>query len=61
MTLAEVQEADYNLSPSQFVAIADKVVHRSMADILANLAVAKSEREQADRDLQDVLVRLGLG
>ena len=61
VTLAEVQEADYNLSPSQFVEIADKVVHRSIADILTNLAVAKSEREQADRDLQDVLVRLGLG
>lgn len=61
VTLAEVQEADYNLSPSQFVEIADKVVHRSIADILTDLAVAKSEREQADRDLQDVLVRLGLG
>ncbi|MFN5471388.1 MAG: N-6 DNA methylase [Pseudanabaena sp.] len=61
VTLAEVQEADYNLSPSQFVEIADKVVHRSIADILTDLAFAKSEREQADRGLQDVLVRLGLG
>lgn len=61
VTLAEVQEADYNLSPSQFVEIADKVVHRSIADILTDLTVAKSEREQADRDLQNVLVRLGLG
>jgi len=61
VTLAEVQEADYNLSPSQFVEIADKMVHRSLTDIVTNLAVAKSEREQADRDLLDVLTKLGLG
>lgn len=38
--LEELREADYNLSPSQFVDVSDKVVHRSIEDILTDLAVA---------------------
>ena len=52
--------ADYNLSPSQFVDTNDKFVHRSIADILADLAVAKQEREWADKDLNEVLAKLKL-
>ncbi|WP_193196424.1 N-6 DNA methylase [Nostoc sp. MG11] len=43
--LEELREADYNLSPSQFVDISDKVVHRAIADILTYLAIARQERE----------------
>jgi type I restriction enzyme M protein len=57
--LEELREADYNLSPSQFIDINDKVVHRPIKDILADLALTKQEREQADRDLDDVLKKLG--
>ncbi|MEH2277234.1 MAG: hypothetical protein V7K40_21200 [Nostoc sp.] len=36
-----MREADYNLSPSQFVDVSDKVVHRAIADILTDLAAAR--------------------
>jgi type I restriction enzyme M protein len=60
VTLEEVRATDYNLSPSQFVEVNDKVQHRPLADILADLAVARVEREQADAELADVLAKLGL-
>ncbi len=61
VTLDEVRAADYNLSPSQFVEVNDQVQHRPLADILADLAVVRAEREQADAELAGVLARLGLG
>ncbi|MBE9017315.1 hypothetical protein IQ272_14460 [Chroococcidiopsidales cyanobacterium LEGE 13417] len=47
---------DYNLSLSQFVEVNDKVTRRPIQDILADLAVARQEREWADKDLA-----LGIG
>jgi len=61
VTLDEVRAADYNLSPSQFVEIADGVTHRPIRDIMADLAVARSEREAADAELARILGRLSLG
>lgn len=58
--LDEVREADYNLSPSQFVEINDKAKHRHMSEILADLAVARIEREQADAKVECVLKKLVL-
>src|SRR5205085_400534 len=60
VTLDEVRATDYNLSPSQFVEINGKVQHRPISDILANLAVAKVEREQADIKLAQLISRLDL-
>lgn len=60
VTLEEVRASDYNLSPSQFVEINGKVQHRSLNDILVNLAVAKEERELADTELTAILAKLGL-
>ncbi len=60
ITLDEARAADYNLSPSQFVAVADQAVHRSLPAILADLATARAAREQADDALTAVLGRLGL-
>lgn len=60
ITLQDAREADYNLSPSQFVEVNDKVTHRPIQDILADLAVARQEREWADKDLAEVLARLHL-
>lgn len=60
VTLDEVRAADYNLSPSQFVEVTDRVEHRPLSDILADLAVARSAREQVDTALTEVLTRLGL-
>lgn len=60
ITLEEVREADYNLNPSQYVEINDKIQHRPLGDILLDLVVAKKERELADAQLKEVLVILGL-
>ena len=48
ITLDEIKEADFNLSPSQFVEINDRATHRPIAEILADLARAREERERAD-------------
>ncbi|MEH1871448.1 hypothetical protein [Nostoc sp.] len=40
-----MRQADYNLSPSQFVDVSNKVVHCAIADILTDLAVAREEKE----------------
>jgi type I restriction enzyme M protein len=60
ISLAEARAADYNLSPSQFVDIADKVQHRSLPTILADLDAARIEREETDAELAAILTRLGL-
>ena len=48
VTLEEIRAADYNLSPSQFVEVADRVEHRALGEIMANLEAARGERERAD-------------
>ena len=60
ITLEDARKTDYNLSPSQFVDVEDKVEHRSVHQILADLTEARIAREIADRNLEDQLTRLGL-
>ncbi|MDE0014793.1 MAG: N-6 DNA methylase [Candidatus Poribacteria bacterium] len=60
ITLEDAQKTDYNLSPSQFVDVGDKVEHRPVNDILADLTEARITREKADKALEDVLAQLGL-
>ena len=60
ITLEDAQETDYNLSPSQFVDVGDKVEHRPVNEILADLTEARIVREKADNALEDMLARLGL-
>ena len=60
ITLEDAQKTDYNLSPSQFVDVGDKVEYRPVNEILADLTEARIAREKADNALEDVLARLGL-
>ena len=60
ITLEDVRKTDYNLSPSQFVDVGDKVEHRSLYDIVADLVEANIAREKADTILANQLTRLGL-
>lgn len=60
ITLEVAREADFNLSPSQFVEINDKAKHRPIPEILADLVQARTERERADEELAEVLAMLGL-
>ena len=60
ITLEDARKTDYNLSPSQFVDVGDKIEHRPISEILADLTEARIAREKADKTLEDVLIRLGL-
>ncbi len=60
ITLEDAQKTDYNLSPSQFVDVGDKVEHRPVNEILADLTEARIAREKADNALEAVLTQLGL-
>jgi type I restriction enzyme M protein len=60
VTLEEVREADYNLSPSLFVETNDKTRFRSLAQIFADLKVARESRRETDLALDEVLRKLGL-
>ena len=59
ITLEDARKTDYNLSPSQFVDVGDKVEHRPIYQILADITEARLAREKADKTLEDVLIRLG--
>ena len=59
ITLEDAQKTDYNLSPSQFVDVGDKVEHRPVNEILSDLTEARLTREKADKALEDVLAQLG--
>ena len=59
ITLQDARKTDYNLSPSQFVDVGDKVEHRPISEILADLTEARIAREKADKTLEDLLTRLG--
>jgi type I restriction enzyme M protein len=59
ITTEEARAADYNLSPSQFVEVNDRVKHRPLAEILADLQAARVEREKADKELSTVLSSIG--
>jgi type I restriction enzyme M protein len=60
VTLNDLRAADYNLSPSQFVEVNDRVRHRTLSTILADLNEARIERERADAGLNDLLAKLDL-
>jgi type I restriction enzyme M protein len=60
VTLEQVREADYNLSPSLFVDVNDGVTHRQLSVILQELAIARDERQKKDNELIVILDRLGL-
>ena len=51
ITLDDAQKTDYNLSPSQFVDVGDKVEHRPIPEILADLTEVRIAREKADKIL----------
>ncbi len=60
ITLENARKTDYNLNPSQFVDLSDRVEHRPISDILADFTETRIAREKADQALEEVLTRLGL-
>lgn len=60
ITVEDARKADYNLSPSQYVDVGEKVTHRALSEIIADLHDARIERQEADKELDMVLAKLGL-
>ena len=60
ITLEDAQKIYYNLSPSQFVDIGDKIEHRPVNEILADLTETRIALDKADKALEEVLRQLGL-
>jgi type I restriction enzyme M protein len=61
ITLEDARRTDYNLSPSQFVDVNDALVLRPLQEIMADLAIARAERDLAEKKLTEVIGRLDLG
>jgi len=62
--LIPVEEAirnDYNLSPSRYVAINDKEEILPLDEAVVLFAEAEEERQSVDRELSDILTKMGLG
>lgn len=60
VSLEDMRAADYNLSPSHFVEVGERAEHRTLSAILSDLTDAEIERKQADEELHEILMKLGL-
>jgi type I restriction enzyme M protein len=60
VTKKEVARNDYNLSPSRYVAGAEEGEVLPLEEAVVLLQEAEEEREEADRELDEVLSKLGL-
>jgi len=58
ITRDQVEEADYNLSPSRWVGQMDAAVHRPIQDIVAELRRLDDEAREIDASLAPMLARL---
>jgi type I restriction enzyme M protein len=58
--LEEVTKNDYNLSPSRYVSTNDEEPVLPLEDAMVLLEEAEEERKNADKELNKVLMRLGL-
>jgi type I restriction enzyme M protein len=61
ITKEEAAKNDYNLSPSRYVAGAEQEEVLPLEEAVVLLQEAEEEREGADRELDEVLSKLGLG
>jgi len=54
-----VRKNDYNLSPSRYVSVDEKEEIRPVEDILVELAKVEEEREKVERELREILTKIG--
>jgi type I restriction enzyme M protein len=58
ITIDEVREADYNLSPSRFVSIAEEESYRDISEIWAELEKLEEERKNVEEKIRKILGRI---
>jgi type I restriction enzyme M protein len=61
VSLKELEEADYNLSPALFVDTDDPITYRNLCEILSELATVRTERAKIDDELDALVKRLEVG
>jgi type I restriction enzyme M protein len=55
VTIEEVKENDYNLSPSRYVSITEEENYRSINEIRADLERLEEERKKVEREIMKIL------
>jgi type I restriction enzyme M protein len=58
ITIGEVREADYNLSPSRFVSVAEEESYRDIGEIWAELEKLEEERKNVEEKIRKILGRI---
>ncbi len=58
ITIDEVREADYNLSPSRFVSVAEEESYRDISEIWAELEKLEEERKNVEEKIRKILGRI---
>ena len=59
ITMDEAIRNDYNLSPSRYVAAGEKEEYVTIDEALVELAGVEEERKEIDKELSEILKRLG--
>jgi len=59
ITVEEARKNDYNLSPSRYVSIDSEEEIKPVEDILIELSEIEEERDKIDRELKEILNKLG--
>ncbi len=59
ISIEEARKNDYNLSPSRYVSLNEKEEIQPVEDILVELANVEEERAKVDRELKEILSKMG--
>lgn len=60
ITIEDARKTDYNLSPSQFIDTGEKQEYRPLDEIISDLNIARTDRQEAEEKLNNILEKLGL-
>jgi len=55
VTIEELKENDYNLSPSRYVSIIEEEKYRSISEIKSDLEKLEEKRKRIDQELSKIL------
>jgi type I restriction enzyme M protein len=58
VTIEELRENDYNLSPSRYVSIIEEEKYRSISEIKSDLEKLEAERKRIDQELSKILEKV---
>jgi type I restriction enzyme M protein len=58
ITIEEARQADYNLSPSRFVSIAEEEEYRSIGEIVEELKKLEDEEKNVNERVYKILCQL---